>query len=262
MKSAGIDIGSRTIKLVVIEDDKITLVRKGENSFDPLRVCADFLQGVEYDVITATGYGRHLFKQNYPCEVISEIKAFANGAKHLFHSCRTILDIGGQDTKAISLAADGKLLKFEMNDKCAAGTGRFLEIMAMALGYSLGDFGRAACTAAKAEKISSLCTVFAESEVISLVAKGAVREDVSLGIHQGIVTRSIGMLQRVSIESDVVFVGGVAYNPCMQNLMKEKLGKNVLIPEDPQIVGALGCAIVGQIANLSYNTRHEIPNFK
>lgn len=251
MKSAGIDIGSRTIKLVVIEDGKLTLVRKGENSFDPLKVCAEFLKDVEYDVITATGYGRHLFAQHYPCEVISEIKAFATGAKHLFPSCRTILDIGGQDTKAISLAADGKLLKFEMNDKCAAGTGRFLEIMAMALGYSLTDFGQAACTANKAEKISSLCTVFAESEVISLVAKGAVREEVALGIHQGIVSRSIGMLQRVSIQADVVFVGGVAYNPCMRNLMQEKLGRTVLIPEDPQIVGALGCAIAGQSANLS-----------
>ncbi len=251
MKSAGIDIGSRTVKLVVIENGKITHVRKGETSFDPLRVCAEFLQGVDYDVITATGYGRHLFAQHYPCEVISEIKAFASGARHLFPTCRTILDIGGQDTKAISLAADGKLLKFEMNDKCAAGTGRFLEIMAMALGYSLADFGKAACTAQRSEKISSLCTVFAESEVVSLVAKGAVREDVALGIHQGIVTRSIGMLQRVTIENDVVFVGGVAYNPCMKNLLQEKLGRTVLIPEDPQVVGALGCAIVGQIGNLS-----------
>ncbi|MDZ7319104.1 MAG: acyl-CoA dehydratase activase [candidate division KSB1 bacterium] len=245
MKSAGIDIGSRTVKLVVLEDGKITHIRKGENSFDPLKVCAEFLQGVDYDVITATGYGRHLFSQHYPCEVISEIKAFASGARHLFPNCRTILDIGGQDTKAISLAVDGKLLKFEMNDKCAAGTGRFLEIMAMALGYSLTDFGQAACQAKRSEKISSLCTVFAESEVISLVAKGAVREDVSLGIHQGIVTRSIGMLQRVSIEDDVVFVGGVAYNPCMKNLLQEKLGRTVLIPEDPQIVGALGCALNG-----------------
>ncbi|MDZ7264639.1 MAG: 3-hydroxyacyl-ACP dehydratase, partial [candidate division KSB1 bacterium] len=147
MKSAGIDIGSRTVKLVVLEDGKITHIRKGENSFDPLKVCAEFLQGVDYDVITATGYGRHLFSQHYPCEVISEIKAFASGARHLFPNCRTILDIGGQDTKAISLAVDGKLLKFEMNDKCAAGTGRFLEIMAMALGYSLTDFGQAACQA-------------------------------------------------------------------------------------------------------------------
>ena len=245
MKSAGIDIGSRTIKLVVIENGTITLVRKGENSFDPLKVCAEFLKDVEYNVITATGYGRHLFSQHYPCEVISEIKAFATGAKHLFPSCRTILDIGGQDTKAISLAADGKLLKFEMNDKCAAGTGRFLEIMAMALGYSLSDFGRAACSAEKSEKINSMCTVFAESEVISVVAKGAARHEVALGIHQGIATRSIGMLQRVMIQPDVAFVGGVAFNPCMRNLLQEKLGESVLIPEDPQIVGALGCALNG-----------------
>lgn len=243
MKSAGIDIGSRTIKLVVIENGTITLVRKGENSFDPLKVCAEFLKNVDYDVITATGYGRHLFEQHYPCEVISEIKAFATGAKHLFPTCRTILDIGGQDTKAISLAADGKLLKFEMNDKCAAGTGRFLEIMAMALGYSLSDFGRAACSAEKSEKINSMCTVFAESEVISVVAKGAARHEVALGIHQGIAIRALGMLQRVMIQPDVAFVGGVAFNPCMRNLLQEKLGESALIPEDPQIVGALGCAL-------------------
>jgi len=211
--------------------------------FDPLNICAEFLRDVDYDVITATGYGRHLFSQNYPCEVISEIKAFAAGAKHLFPSCRTILDIGGQDTKAISLAADGKLLKFEMNDKCAAGTGRFLEIMAMALGYSLSDFGSAACSAEKSEKINSICTVFAESEVISVVARGAARHEVALGIHQGIATRAISMLKRVSIQSDVAFVGGVAYNPCMKKLLQERLGKSVLIPDDPQIVGALGCAL-------------------
>lgn len=243
MISAGIDIGSRTIKLVVMDNKEISLIRKEESGFDPMQVCRAFLDGVSYDAITATGYGRHLFRSNFDGAVISEIKAFADGAKHLFPACRTILDIGGQDTKVISLDPAGRLRKFEMNDRCAAGTGRFLEVMALALGYFLADFGKAALSAKKAEKISSMCTVFAESEVISLLAKGALREEVALGIHQGIVTRSVNMIGKVSLEEDFVFVGGVAFNPCMRDLLEKNMGKTVLVPEDPQITGALGCAL-------------------
>ncbi len=243
MKSAGIDIGSRTVKLVVMDNGEVSLARKGESGFDPLQVCRDFLDGVSYDVITATGYGRHLFRANFECEVISEIKAFAGGAKYLFPACRTILDMGGQDTKVISLNPAGRFDKFEMNDKCAAGTGRFLEIMALTLGYTLADFGKVALLAKKAEKISNMCTVFAESEVISLLAKGALREEVALGIHQGIVARSVNMIRKVSLEEDFVFVGGVALNPCMRELLGKIMGKTVLVPEDPQIAGALGCAL-------------------
>lgn len=245
MKHAGIDIGSRTIKLVVTENEKIELVRKKETSFDPMQVCKNILKNVKYNSITATGYGRHLFAENFNCEVISEIKAFARGAKFVFPSCRTILDIGGQDTKAISLDERGRLRKFEMNDKCAAGTGRFLEIMAMALGFSLTEFGKIALSAEKAENINSMCTVFAESEIISMVSRNAARDEVALGIHQGIVKRSLVMLRRVGIKQDFVFVGGVALNLCMKYLLKESLEKEVYTPEDPQIIGALGCALNG-----------------
>jgi predicted CoA-substrate-specific enzyme activase len=243
VRRAGIDIGSRTIKLVIAEEGEIVLARKGESGFDPLQGCQDLLAGATYDVIAATGYGRHLFRERFGCEVMTEIRAFARGARHLFPSCRTILDIGGQDTKALSLDGQGKLRKFEMNDKCAAGTGRFLEIMAMVLGYSLSDFGRAALRAARAEKISSMCTVFSESEVVSLLARGAVREEVALGIHQGIVARAAAMIHRVSAADDLVFVGGVALNPCIGRLLGKSLGRPVLTPPDPQIVGALGCAL-------------------
>jgi (R)-2-hydroxyacyl-CoA dehydratese activating ATPase len=245
MISAGIDIGSRTVKLVVMDSGNITLIRKGENGFDSLRVCRDFLDGVNYDLITATGYGRHLFGSHFECQIISEIKAFSGGAKYLFPSCRTILDIGGQDTKAISLDEQGRLSKFEMNDKCAAGTGRFLEVMALALGYTLTDFGKAALLAKKAKKITSMCTVFAESEVISLLSRGANREEVALGIHQGIVARSVNLIGKVSLEDDLVFVGGVALNPCIHKLLERSVNQLVLIPEDPQITGALGCALAG-----------------
>ncbi len=243
MINAGIDIGSRTIKLVVIEDGKITEKRKIENSFNTVENCKDILKDVKYDNITATGYGRHLFNEHFGSNVISEIKAFTTGTHYLFPNCRTILDIGGQDTKAISMDSKGRIRKFEMNDKCAAGTGRFLEIMAMALRFSLQEFGDRALESEKTEKINSMCTVFAESEVVSQLARGAERAAVAKGIMQSVVNRSIAQLKRVGIDSDIVFVGGVAFNNGIVRLLEQSLDTTLFIPEDPQIVGALGAAL-------------------
>jgi (R)-2-hydroxyacyl-CoA dehydratese activating ATPase len=245
MISAGIDIGSRTVKLVVVEDGVMVSTGIRENTFQTLLDCKELLGGLQYDVITATGYGRHLFEASFGGQVISEIKAFALGARAAIPSCRTILDIGGQDIKAVSLDEAGQVRKFEMNDKCSAGTGRFLEIMSVALGCELSQFGKMALRAKKAEKINSMCTVFAESEVISLVSRGASREGVALGIHQSIVGRARSMLSRVQTENDLVFVGGVAINPCIKKLLQESLGMMVKVPPDPQIIGAYGCALYG-----------------
>jgi len=183
-----------------------------------------------------------MFSEHYECRVISEIKAFARGASLLFPGCRAVLDIGGQDTKVIALDDTGRVIRFEMNDKCAAGTGRFLEIMAAALQYKVGDFGKAALKAEKAEKVSSMCTVFAESEVISLLTRGSRREEVALGIHHAIGQRVSGMLGRLPAFTSLVFAGGVAYNHCIADYMERSLGVQLLIPADPQIVGALGAA--------------------
>jgi (R)-2-hydroxyacyl-CoA dehydratese activating ATPase len=243
MISAGIDIGSRTIKVVLIKERQIIEIRKAENSFDTLKTCKELLNGLTYEQITATGYGRRLFEEHFSCNVISEIKAFAMGAKFVLPSCRTVLDIGGQDTKAISLDENGKLRKFEMNDKCAAGTGRFLEIMAMTLRYTLDEFGLKALEADEPLCINSMCTVFAESEVVSMLARGANRANVAKGIHQSIVTRSIALLKRVTVDEDIVFAGGVAYNPCIIHLFEKQLQKKIFIPADPQIIGALGAAL-------------------
>ncbi|HNW97485.1 MAG TPA: acyl-CoA dehydratase activase [Bacteroidales bacterium] len=243
MISAGIDIGSRTIKLVVVEDGKIKVVRKSENSFDTIKVFNELLKDVSYDAITSTGYGRHFFGEYFKCEIISEIKAFAIGAKNILPSCKTILDIGGQDTKAILLDEKGKLKKFEMNDKCAAGTGRFLEIMAMALRYKLDEFGDMALTTDETSNVNSMCTVFAESEVVSMLAHGAERTKVARGIHQSVVNRSATLLKRVGIEDDILFAGGVAYNNCMLYLLEQQLQKKIFVPKDPQIIGALGAAM-------------------
>lgn len=244
MIKAGIDIGSRTIKVVLHDGQKIIHSEVRENTFNTLEVCKDMLKELEYDSITSTGYGRHLFAEKFNAKTISEIKAFAVGINSVLPNVRTILDIGGQDTKAISIDEKGNLKRFEMNDKCAAGTGRFLEIMAMALRYELDEFAEKAHHAKEAENVNSMCTVFAESEVISLIANGADREKIARGIHQSIVKRAISLLNRVGIIGDVAFVGGVAKNSAMQSILEKALNKNINVPDQPQIIGALGCAIV------------------
>jgi (R)-2-hydroxyacyl-CoA dehydratese activating ATPase len=216
MTTLGLDVGSRTIKLVVWEDGAIVLTDKALTSYDPLTVCRELLRHAPSGPLVATGYGRHLVKEYLRCETVSEIKAFALGARVVFPSCRTILDIGGQDTKAISLTVDGRIDKFHMNDKCAAGTGRFLEIMATALGLSLEDFMTEAGAAETSHPINSMCTVFAESEVISTIARGTARPAIALGIHQAMATRAVSLLERVSITADILFAGVVALNRCMQ----------------------------------------------
>lgn len=242
MIHAGIDIGSRTVKVAVVEGGEITLLKKTMNSYNPLITCNEILGGIKYDSLTATGYGRHLLKNYMNCNIVSEIKAFAVGGRKISRHCRTILDIGGQDTKAISLDNDGRLNRFEMNDKCAAGTGRFLEIMAAALGHTFDDFAIDAMSAEKSEVINNTCTVFAESEVISLMTKGIPRNEISLGIHKSIAQRAINLLKRVSIRERILFAGGVAMNRCMIRLIEKELGCSLIIPDDPQMVGAIGCA--------------------
>lgn len=243
MVRAGIDIGSRTIKVVLLEDNKIIYHSKRESSFDIISLCSEMIAGLEYDTITATGYGRHLFAEHFKADVISEITAFAVGVNFLYPNCRTILDIGGQDTKAISIDQSGKIRKFEMNDKCAAGTGRFLEIMSMALKFPLSEFGDNVFKDVKSEKVNSMCTVFAESEVVSLLAKGVDRAALAKGIMTSVINRSVNQLVKVGVNDDVVFVGGVALNKGMVKLLEMALSRKVYTPLDPQIIGALGAAL-------------------
>jgi predicted CoA-substrate-specific enzyme activase len=244
MRLAGIDIGSRTIELVVLRDGEIIESRQADSGFDPIMRARKLLNGVRHDHIMATGYGRHLFEISLDAPTVTEIKAYAVGANALFPDVRTILDIGGQDSKAIALNKNGKVMKFEMNDRCAAGTGKFLEIMAHALGFGLDEFGAEALKATKDIQISSMCTVFAESEVTSLVAKGEDRREIALGLHASVVRRAVGMLKRVCSDSDIFVAGGVAKNLCMRNLLENALGLKITVPQNPQMVGALGAAIL------------------
>ncbi len=248
MISAGLDIGSRTIKFAAMENGRLIVARKALTSFNPIETARELMNDVRCDAIIATGYGRHLAKANFGCPVISEIKAFAIGAfstaeENNIPDCYAVLDIGGQDTKAISIDNAGSIEKFEMNDKCAAGTGRFLEIMAAALGFSLENFSKAALSADSAETINSTCTVFAESEVISLINQGADRNRITLGIHKSIISKSSSLLKRVAPEGCIFFAGGVALNECCRVLFEADTGQRVFVPPDPQIVGAVGAAI-------------------
>jgi (R)-2-hydroxyacyl-CoA dehydratese activating ATPase len=186
---------------------------------------------VAYDLITATGYGRHLFKEHWPAtEVISEIRAVAIGATWLVPGCRTIVDIGGQDTKAIVLDAAGKVQKFVMNDRCAAGSGQFLEMMATALACTREEFVAAAGRAARAQRLSSMCTVFAQSEVVSLITRGASKEEMALGVHQSIASRTAAMAAGVQVEEYVVFTGGCAHNPCRSDKLPRFCSDKVTFP--------------------------------
>ncbi len=256
MISAGLDIGSRTVKFIVMENSELVFSRKAVTSFNPLETARELMHDVKYDVIAATGYGRHLAKAKFNCIVISEIKAFALGARSLAAGCRAILDIGGQDIKAISLDEAGNMDKFEMNDKCAAGTGRFLEIMAAISGFSLEEFSKSALSADQAETINSTCTVFAESEVISLINQGSDRNKVALGIHKSIISRSATILKRVSPAGDIFFAGGVALNECMRKLLASEMDRQVIVSPDPQIAGAIGAALYA--AERTYNNDSNI----
>lgn len=245
MRYAGIDIGSRTIEVVVVDETGGQIERfQADTGFDPMAEAKKLIDGVRYDRIMATGYGRNLFEISFESPTVTEIKAHARGAISFFPEARTVLDIGGQDSKAIALFNNGKVKKFEMNDRCAAGTGKFLEIMARTLGFDIDAFGREALQAENDLNISSMCTVFAESEVTSLIAKGQNRREIARGLHSSVIRRAAGMINRVSSEGAIVFTGGVAKNPCMLALIREKLGRKVMVPDEPQFTGALGAALL------------------
>ena len=194
MTIAGLDIGSRTIALVEMDNGSMVRGEVVETTFDPLEQCRLLLEHRDFDILVATGYGRHLAQANFADRTITEIKAFALGCYSFFPECCTILDIGGQDTKAISLGPGGKVADFQMNDRCAAGTGKFLEVMAAAMGLSLEEMGRIALETEAEVKISSMCTVFAESEVTGLIARGTPRPEIARGLHEAICDRAASLL--------------------------------------------------------------------
>jgi predicted CoA-substrate-specific enzyme activase len=243
MRVLGLDIGSRTVEGVWLEDGRVVDAVVLDSGFDPQGVAATLVGRSGHDAIVATGYGRHLAREAFGAEVVTEIKAYALGAHALFPVATSVLDIGGQDTKSIALGAGGKVLDFEMNDKCAAGTGKFLEVMARALGFALDEMAAAALDAEAGIVISSMCTVFAESEVTGLVHRGEDRGRIARGLHESIATRTLGALRRTGAKGPLVFAGGVAKNPAMVALIRNGLDGEVLVPDEAQTVGAYGAAL-------------------
>lgn len=244
----GIDIGSRTIKAAAVRDGKLQDYQVAESGFDPQRQSLEMVKKYSPKKIIATGYGRHLAQKHFAEDVITEIKAHAIGARYFFPACRTVLDVGGQDSKVIALDGSGKVANFHMNDKCAAGTGRFLEIMALSLGIPLSRFGTRALQASKDVKVNSMCTVFAESEVISLKNHGVPSEDIARAVHLSVVERLAAMLHRLGYGDSVVFTGGVAKNEAIVQLLGEKLEIDMVVPNIPDVVGALGAALHASVS--------------
>lgn len=246
MKTGGIDIGSRYIKYVLMEDSRLVEFRRKETGHKPLAVCTEIVGSNKPNRLVATGYGRHLLEVHGDVKTITEIKAVARGAREVFPACRTIIDIGGQDTKAISLTREGIVENFEMNDRCAAGTGRFLEIMAKALGYDAESFGDVCSDEPGTVKINSLCTVFAESEVISLISKGEKREVIAHALHESIVNKVVALVKRVGIKDDIVFTGGCAKNPSLKRMLEERLQREIHVHDNPHMLAALGAALYAE----------------
>ncbi len=246
MKTGGIDIGSRYIKYVLMEDNRLVEFQRTETGHKPLSVCREMVGRSQPHRLVATGYGRHLLEVHGDVKTITEIKAVARGAREVFPDCRTIIDIGGQDTKVISLTREGVVESFEMNDRCAAGTGRFLEIMAKALGYDAETFGDVCSDNPGTVKINSLCTVFAESEVISLITKGEKREVIAHALHESIVSKVAALVKRVGIKDDIVFTGGCAKNPSLKRMLEKRLQREIRVHDNPHMLAALGAALYAE----------------
>lgn len=245
---AGLDIGSRSIELVLMENGQVVYQDKTATTFQPVDQVRKLIDGFSPEYIVITGYGRSLLAETdmgVPVDTITEIKAYALAASRLHPEGRTILDIGGQDTKVISLAPGGRVMKFEMNDRCAAGTGKFLEHMANVFQLPVPEFGPYAMDGAEALSINRMCTVFAETEAVSLMAQGHDPRSIAKGLHAAIVQRTSAMLNRVGLTYPLVFAGGVARNPCVVHLLSENLPTAPIIPTDPDMLGAHGAALHG-----------------
>ena len=264
MLTLGIDIGSLSTDAVLVNEKReivaYEVIATGASS---KKACdtifkhildATKLEAKDLDYVVATGYGR--IKVPFANEVVTEITCHAKGANHFFPDARTVIDIGGQDSKAIKLDAKGNVLDFSMNDKCAAGTGRFLEVMARTLEIELDEMGELSLTGKDNVSISSLCTVFAESEVVSLIGADHKTPDICRALHISIAKRVSGQAKRVGLEESVVMTGGVAKNIGVVRELEKKLLCKIKIAEEPQIIGALGAALIA-LENVSATPKAE-----
>lgn len=251
---AGIDVGSLSTEALILamrgEPAGYAIVQTGANSTEAASsalekaIAASLVDREQVQRIVATGYGRVSIP--FAHKRVTEISCHAMGAFHLFPDTGIVIDIGGQDSKVIRVGEGGRVLDFTMNDKCAAGTGRFLEVMADKLQVDLNDMGPLSLKAGGEVAISSVCTVFAESEVVSLVAHNHPKEEIIRGLHRAIVNRVWSMVKGIGVRGAVTMSGGVAKNSGVVRLMEEKLGQPIHVYSEPQIIGALGAALLAR----------------
>ena len=253
MYFAGVDIGSTMTKTVLMDTNgKVLSAIKGPTGPEHRQLANEVmkmaleqagLQLEDISYVVATGYGR--LNVPFADRQITELTCHARGVSSLFPNVRTAIDIGGQDAKCMKID-NGKLLNFAMNDKCAAGTGRFLEVIAATLGIKLEDLGDISLKSAKKVEISNLCTIFAQQEIVARLSEGEKPEDIIAGLHDALSSRVAALAHRLKIEPDVVLTGGVAKNLGIVKAMKENLGCELLVPEDPLLTGAMGAAILAK----------------
>jgi (R)-2-hydroxyacyl-CoA dehydratese activating ATPase len=251
MHTAGVDVGSTQTKAVIVGSDGGIVGRSITDTGADVMAAAEraFAEALadarverdEIAFVVGTGYGR--YKVEFGDTQVTEIACHARGAAAMFPATRTVVDMGGQDTKAIRIHPGGDVVDFCMNDKCAAGTGRFLQSAAAALELDLAELGPTALRGKRPVAISTTCTVFAESEVLSWLARGRKIEDILLGVHSSIAQRSFGLLRRVGIEEEVTFTGGVTRNVAMVQVLGEMLGSELNVSEESHYMGALGAGL-------------------
>ncbi len=245
----GIDIGSTASKAVILKDGKEivgkAMISVGTGTTGPRRAYEEVLKDAgltedRIDYILATGYGRNTFEG--AAAQMSELSCHARGAHFLFPDVKTVVDIGGQDVKVLQID-NGSMVNFQMNDKCAAGTGRFLDVMARVLEVKVSELAELGAQSTERIAISSTCTVFAESEVISQLAKGVDKKDIINGIHYAITARVVGLARRIGVRDKVVMTGGVAQNYGVVKALEDQLEHKIYVSELSQFVGALGAAL-------------------
>nr|CAI78869.1 benzoyl coa reductase, alpha subunit [uncultured bacterium] len=250
MITAGIDIGAKTVKVVLAEDGRIlgkSLVPAGIDTAATTRQALDEalaaagLSREKVERFVATGTGRK------DCALtdrqITEVGAAAKGAVHILKSCRTVIDVGAEEGRTVRCDENGKVIDFAFNEKCAAGAGTFAEGMARALQVPLEELGPLSLTSERAVQMNAQCAVFAESEVVTLIHAKTPRQDIARAVLDAIASRIISMIRKVGFEKDIVLIGGVALNPGFVEAMRRGLEMDVQVPEDPEYIGALGAAL-------------------
>jgi benzoyl-CoA reductase subunit D len=251
MITAGVDCGSKNVRVVIVKDGEIMAqsmapagmdtANAAQEAYDKALAEAGIAAG-DIEKVVATGAGKN--EPGFKDDDVTEVGADARGAVHLFPDARTVIDVGAEEGRAIKIDAQGKVIDFAINEKCAAGAGAFTESMARALEVKLEELGPLSLESTQAIPMNAQCAVFAESEVVTLVHKKTSKQDMARAIHDAIADRITSMVRRVGIEEKIVLIGGVSYNIGFVKSLEEDLETKVLIPERPEFVGALGAALV------------------